>query len=89
MLTDAKRREFPMRTHAQDEEEILSANELNTDPEDELINSPPGRTEQSRDRQEEMSRKRRKLQEIAVTEERERRPFPPNSDCLTLGLEQR
>lgn len=57
---------------------FLSANKINTDPEDKQINSPSGRTEVPRDRREERSRKRRKLQEIAVTEERERKPIPTN-----------
>lgn len=44
MLTDVKRKEFLMQYQAQDEEEVLSANEVNTDLEDEHINLLPRRT---------------------------------------------
>lgn len=38
LLTDSERKEFPIQTHAQDGEDVLSANEVNTDPEYEQIN---------------------------------------------------
>lgn len=44
LLTAIKRREFPMRTHTQEVEEVVSANEVNTDPEDEQITSRSRRT---------------------------------------------
>lgn len=69
LLTAAEKREFPMQTHAQEEEEVVSANEVNTDPRSKQINLPPRRTERSRDRREEGSSKRRKLLEVVVTEE--------------------
>ncbi|OAE32406.1 hypothetical protein AXG93_3671s1250 [Marchantia polymorpha subsp. ruderalis] len=45
LLTYAERKEFSMQTHTEDGEYFLSANEINTDPEDKQINSSPGRTE--------------------------------------------
>ncbi|OAE23928.1 hypothetical protein AXG93_1217s1400 [Marchantia polymorpha subsp. ruderalis] len=40
LLTAEERREFQMRTHAQEGEEVMSANEINTDLEDEQIRLP-------------------------------------------------
>lgn len=45
LLTYAERKEFSMQTHTEDGEYFLSANEINTDPENKQINSSPGRTE--------------------------------------------
>lgn len=62
-----------MRTHVQEGEKVVSANEVNTDSKDEQIVAPSRRIEQSRGRQEERPRKRRKTQEAAVPKERVRR----------------
>ncbi|OAE31242.1 hypothetical protein AXG93_2356s1070 [Marchantia polymorpha subsp. ruderalis] len=78
LLTTVERRKFLMQTHAQEGEEVVSVNEINTDQEDEQINLPLWRTERSKYRREERPRKRRKLPEVAETEERERMTVPIN-----------
>ncbi|OAE24377.1 hypothetical protein AXG93_4343s1460 [Marchantia polymorpha subsp. ruderalis] len=74
LLSDAEKKKFPLQTHAQDGEEILSANEVDTDQEDEQIDSIPGRIDGPRDKREERPWKRRKLQEVAVSKARDCRP---------------
>lgn len=41
LLTAEEKKEFPLRTEAREGEEVVSANELNTNSEDEPISSPP------------------------------------------------
>ncbi|OAE34875.1 hypothetical protein AXG93_1587s1060 [Marchantia polymorpha subsp. ruderalis] len=60
-------------THAYDGDEILSANEVDTDQEDQQINSHPGKTDGLRDRREERPQKRMRLKEVVVFEVRDRR----------------
>ncbi|OAE20310.1 hypothetical protein AXG93_1084s1020 [Marchantia polymorpha subsp. ruderalis] len=88
LLTDAEKKKFPLQTHAQDEEEILSANEVDTDSKDEQIDSPQGRTNEPRERRKERPRKRRKLQEVAVSKARDYRQVSiklrtPNARAMT------
>ncbi|OAE26578.1 hypothetical protein AXG93_269s1030 [Marchantia polymorpha subsp. ruderalis] len=73
-----------MQTHAQEGEEVVSANEVNTDLEDKQISLPPKRIERHRGRHESRPRKRRRTHEVAVYEERVRWATPiklksPNS----------
>lgn len=55
---------------------MVSANEVNTNPEDEQINLPLRRTKCTRDRQKERPRKRRKFNIVAVTEKSVRKIVP-------------
>ncbi|OAE23227.1 hypothetical protein AXG93_4670s1000 [Marchantia polymorpha subsp. ruderalis] len=73
LLTAEERREFLLQTKAQEGEEVVSANEVNTDAEDEPISSPPQRRERPRGRHESRPRKRRRTHEVVVSEERIRR----------------
>lgn len=57
-----------MRTQSQEGEEVVSANEVNTDVEEEPISSPSQRREQPRGRHESRPLKRRRTHEIVVSE---------------------
>lgn len=60
LLTAEESREFSLRTVAQEGEEVVSANEVDMDPEDELRNSPKERRKWPRGRHDSQPRKRRK-----------------------------
>ncbi|OAE29826.1 hypothetical protein AXG93_901s1000 [Marchantia polymorpha subsp. ruderalis] len=67
LLTAEERREFPLQTEAHEGEEVVSANEVNTGPEDESISLAPQRRERPRGRHESRPRKRRETQEVDVS----------------------
>lgn len=73
LLTANESREFPLRNVAQEGEEVMSANEIDKDPEGEPHNSPQQRRKRPRGKQESRPRKRRRVDETAVAEERWRR----------------
>lgn len=64
---------FVLRTVTQKGEEVVSANEVNTYPEDGPISLPPQRRKRPRDKQESQPKKRRRIDDAAVAEERLRR----------------
>ncbi|OAE32621.1 hypothetical protein AXG93_4293s1010 [Marchantia polymorpha subsp. ruderalis] len=70
LLTAKERRKLPMQTHTQEGGKVVSANKVNTNPENEQICLPPQKIERSRSRQESQPRKRRRTHEVAVFEER-------------------
>lgn len=48
LLTSEERRKFLLQIQAQEEEEVVSANEVDTNPKDEPISLPPQRRERPR-----------------------------------------
>lgn len=68
LLTAAKQKKFSLQTHAEDGDEILDANKVDTDQEDTQLALPLGMVDGTKDRVEERPLKRRKLHEVAILE---------------------
>lgn len=84
LLTADESKEFPLQNVAQEGEEVVSANDVDTDLEGEPRNLPKQRRKRPRGRQESQPKKRRRIDEAVVAEERLRRAAPlelrsPNS----------
>ncbi|OAE18885.1 hypothetical protein AXG93_3022s1090 [Marchantia polymorpha subsp. ruderalis] len=73
LLTVDESRVFLLRNVAEEGEEVVSANEVDTDPEGELHNLPQQRRKRPKGKQESRPRKRRRIDEAVVAEERWRR----------------
>lgn len=76
ILTPTESRDFPPLEMLQEGEEVVLANEVNSDLEVESRNLPQKRKKRCKSRQDSQPRKKRRIDEAAVAEERLRRTAP-------------